>query len=258
MRINANTHPAYQILQSGNLMPLQIDTMFQEILDKDFTLFKLLQSIKFSFSRVNKRYYITSTFKDAIELATPKILDKNLHINSIPTDSGMFFTEKGFSIYTTHPSDNIKIVLYGFNKQGVLTTYAFLNKENMVGGLACSTLNGQPYNDIIGLNNYVSSVLCTLYFIHNCEIEVKEIKPKEKTHFNNDKYFNETTSNITVLDCRWFTDLVRNIPFQVKGHFRWQVHGEKNQKRKLIWIEEFEKHGYSRKATKSIIEQDNC
>jgi len=54
MRINANTHPAYQILQSGNLMPLQIDTMFQEILDKDFTLFKMLQSIKYSWRKKPK------------------------------------------------------------------------------------------------------------------------------------------------------------------------------------------------------------
>ena len=258
MRINANTHPAYQILQSGNLLPLQIDSMFQDLFNDDFTIFKMLQSIKFSFEKVNKRYYITSTFKDAIELATPKILDKNLHINNIPSDSGMFFTERGFSIYTTNPSADIKIILYGFNKKGVLTTYAFLRKDDMVGGLACSSLNGQPYNDKLALNNYVSSVLCTLYFIHNCEIEVKEIKPKEKTYFNKDKYFNETTSNITVLDCRWFTDLVRNIPFNVKGHYRWQVHGEKNQKRKLKWIEEFEKNGYTRKASKTTETVTNC
>ena len=128
----------------------------------------------------------------------------------------------------------------------------------MVGGLACSLLDGKPYNDIAALNNYVSSILCTLYFINNCEIEVKEIKAKEKTHFNNEKYLNETTFNITVLDCRWFTDLVRNIPFNVKGHYRWQVHGERNQKRKLKWIEEFEKHGYTRRATKETLTHANC
>ena len=90
------------------------------------------------------------------------------------------------------------------------------------------------------------------------KVEVKEIKPKEKTYFNKDKYFNETKSNITVLDCRWFTDLIRNIPFQVKGHLRWQVYGEKNQKRKLKWIDEFEKHGYTRKATKTTTEGVDC
>jgi hypothetical protein len=54
------------------------------------------------------------------------------------------------------------------------------------------------------------------------------------------------------LDCKWFTDIIREAPFRVKGHLRWQFFGEKKAKRKLIWIDEFEKSGYKRSATKTL------
>ena len=98
----------------------------------------------------------------------------------------------------------------------------------------------------------MNGILLAIWFIKNCEIDTKVIEPKSKHREDGIKYFNESKSSFTVLNCNWFNDLVRNIPFNVKGHFRWQVHGEKHSKRKLIWVEEFVKSGYTRKAQKQI------
>jgi hypothetical protein len=79
------------------------------------------------------------------------------------------------------------------------------------------------------------------------------MKPNEKHKENGNKHYNESKSDIIVLDCKWFTDLIRSIPFHVNGHLRWQHCGEKFSKRKLIWVSDFEKQGYVRKATKEKI-----
>lgn len=60
---------------------------------------------------------------------------------------------------------------------------------------------------------------------------------------------NRTHLQIAVRDCTWFTSICRNEGFMVRGHFRLQpkkVNGEWTKE--LIYINEFEKHGYHRSA----------
>ena len=221
------------------------DTM----LDTTQKFMDFIQSVKYTHKQVSKKYYLTETFKDAINTATPKIMDGNKHINDIPTDCGIVFTEKGFSIYLSNPTDKkLKLLCFGFTRD-VLTTYGFIDNDGNFGGIACSIKDGKPFNDEYGLATYLNSFLVSLYFIHNCEIEQKIMKPNEKLRENGNKHYNESKSDVIVLDCRWFTELVRDTPFHVKGHYRWQVHGQQRAKRKLIWISDFDKQGYHRKAT---------
>jgi hypothetical protein len=98
------------------------------------------------------------------------------------------------------------------------------------------------------LGRLLNSAMISIYFIHNCEIETKVVKPKEKHRLYGVKYFNESKSPFTILDCTWFTNLIRDTPFTVNGHFRWQPCGVNYSKKKLIWIDAFEKKGYTRKA----------
>lgn len=254
MRLNEKTYPAYLQLESQKYEYLKIDQLFGDTILKSTNDFKnFLVALKHTFVQVNKKYYLTNTFKDAILTAAPKIQEGEKQIKDIPTDCGIIFTDKGFSIYLSNPSDKkIKLVCYGFTKEGVLTTYGIIQNDMSLSGIACSVdKNGQPINDIQSLVAYLNSMLTAIYFIHNCEIEQRVIEPNKKDRINGQKYFNESKSNVVVLDCRWFTELIRDSPFQVKGHLRWQVHGEKRTKRKLIWISDFEKQGYTRKATKN-------
>lgn len=253
MRLNANTYPAYNILQNGQVFNLSIDEMFSTMLKTPSELRNFVQSIDVAYKMVTKRYYLTEPFKNAINKAAPKIADGNKHINEIPEGKGIIFTDNGFTIYIATPkSESTKIILFGFTRS-VLTSYAVLYQNGNVGGIGASSKDGKPFNDIQHLCLYVESVLATLYFIHNCEIDTKVVQPKEKyVSADGYKYLNESSNSITVLDCRWFTELIRNIPFEVTGHFRWQPHGERNSLKKLKWISDYQKQGYTSKAKKQI------
>ena len=54
--------------------------------------------------------------------------------------------------------------------------------------------------------------------------------------------------DITHVQSTWLENVVREKGFAVSGHFRMQPVGQGRKDRKLIWINDFEKHGYNRSA----------
>jgi hypothetical protein len=248
MRLNENTYPAYMQIQRNDLLSLNIDALFKdEILTDNKKFFDFIESIKYTFNQVDETYYVTETFKEAIHIAAPKIIKDRKLFTEIPSSCGVLFTKNGFTLYISNPTDKkLKLLCYGFTRD-TLTTYGIIDNDFKYGG-AAFTYKG--INDTEYLSNYLNGILLAIWFIKNCEIETKVLQPKEKHRQEGIKYYNESKSPITILNCNWFTNLVRDIPFSVKGHFRWQPCGEKLQRRKLIWIEEFEKSGYNRKALK--------
>lgn len=94
--------------------------------------------------------------------------------------------------------------------------------------------------------------LATLHmFINYANVDTIEVCRAKKVLFNKQKYFNQTNSNITILDSTWFTNIVRSEGFSVSGHFRLQPKKINGQwTKELIWINEFQKTGYTIKAKK--------
>lgn len=86
-------------------------------------------------------------------------------------------------------------------------------------------------------------------FLQYAEIDTKYLK-----HHQRDmdgvlcKYDNKSGGDITIVDSTWYTNLIKSDAFKVRGHFRMQPYGHGMQKKKLIWINEFEKEGYTREA----------
>jgi hypothetical protein len=200
------------------------------------------------------RYYLTEPFHDAIEKAAPKIVKDNKHWDNEVSDCGMIFGTRGtFALYLLNPIDKVcKMILIGFNRE-CITSYGIVTHDGkMFGQYWLTDEAGKIYNDPNLLGAWLNSAMTTLYFIHHCEIETKIIKPKEKHRQYGIKYFNEGKNDLTILDCTWFTQLIRDTPFTVNGHFRWQPCGINHSKRKLIWIDSFEKQGYNRQAKKPI------
>lgn len=95
---------------------------------------------------------------------------------------------------------------------------------------------------------YFAFIVTFLCFIKHVEVEKKVIQPQKRDYHIGTKYVNETKSKIEILDSTWFTTLVRSDAFKVRGHFRLQPCGKDMTDRKLIWISDFEKSGYTRKA----------
>jgi hypothetical protein len=97
--------------------------------------------------------------------------------------------------------------------------------------------------------NYWSGwIIAFVLFKKYCELETKIIAPKSANKHIGTKYVNETDKRIKVLDSTWFTTIVRSEGFHVRGHFRMQPYGPDLSQRKLIWIADFDKEGYTRKA----------
>ena len=69
------------------------------------------------------------------------------------------------------------------------------------------------------------------------------------------KYVNETNSDIVIVDSTWNKMIFRTTGFAVSGHLRLQRHGKGRNDVKLIFIEEFEKHGYVRKAKSELVNE---
>jgi len=85
-------------------------------------------------------------------------------------------------------------------------------------------------------------------FLNHAEVQTKVVAGQSRVKEVSGKVINDTNINLTTLDCTWFTNIVREEGFKVRGHFRLQPVGEGRMERKLIYIKDFEKSGYTRKA----------
>ena len=97
----------------------------------------------------------------------------------------------------------------------------------------------------------LSAILSAELFINFADVETKLMKPNTQIwdeRMVNAIYNNKTKSDITVIDSKWYTELISSGAFNVRGHFRMQPFGHGMSQKKLIWINDFQKEGYHRKA----------
>ena len=107
--------------------------------------------------------------------------------------------------------------------------------------------------------NDIAWILLLLIFKEIAETEVEYIDvvdtnkiPKNISKFQRQNYINGLEGDITInyYTANWYTEIVRNEEFGVRGHWRNQPY--KNGY-KLIFIKPFKKHGYHRKAEKDQV-----
>ena len=83
------------------------------------------------------------------------------------------------------------------------------------------------------------------------EVEVVDAKMGKKVDIpdSKEKLLWEFDMPATYVDCSWFREIVRKEGFMVRGHFRLQPYKKGGEwTKKLIYIEPFQKHGYTRRA----------
>lgn len=103
------------------------------------------------------------------------------------------------------------------------------------------------------LRDYIDMVLDYLCLRQWAEIEIAEIKTQQKKSLKGkNKTSVQDGISYFIFDSKWFTEVCNNNEFVVSGHFRLQPYGDGS--RRLIWINEFKKNGYHRKA---LIERAN-
>jgi hypothetical protein len=109
-------------------------------------------------------------------------------------------------------------------------------------------------HDIVNYDQSIFVVQLLTYLIFG-DITEKLLKPKMTANLGFTRFLNNSKLNITYCDSFW-KQRINTEGFKVRGHFRLQPIGEGRLKTKLIWIEQFEKSGYNRKATVELIKSD--
>lgn len=84
-------------------------------------------------------------------------------------------------------------------------------------------------------------------FMELAEIETIVVPPGKKHGKQSypDNLKNDELFPMTVVNTTWNRIIIRNEGFKVSGHFRIQPFGVGRNDRKLIWIDEYEKKGYT-------------
>lgn len=101
-----------------------------------------------------------------------------------------------------------------------------------------------------GLYSHAFTILTYLCLRRWAEVEIAEVKPLVKKEIKKQKktvVITEEGLSYFTFDSKWYTEVCNNNEFNVRGHFRLQPYGDGS--RKLIYINEFVKHGYHRKAS---------
>lgn len=103
--------------------------------------------------------------------------------------------------------------------------------------------NTKDANDI---KNFAWWTFFEELFLQFAQVEIKNLKPNRQIYEGvNCIYNNKTKSDIQIIDSTYFTTLIKSDAFKVRGHFRIQPYKEG---KKIIWISDFTKLGYTRKA----------
>lgn len=87
-----------------------------------------------------------------------------------------------------------------------------------------------------------------LLFVELSELRIDILQPNEKVgKTKSNKVINKSKSDIIVVTHKWNVLSIRTESFLVSGHWRIQPYGKNREKKKLIYIDTFEKEGYIRR-----------
>lgn len=183
---------------------------------------------------------LSSNFQDAMLLSQDKlipILDdvENLAENMYQLNGTMFI--KDFTVAYVYVESHLCYFIF---QKDILIYFCLRNKDSHY-------LLGNDNDDFSLFYHLESYLQLYLVFKKYAEIEERIIKAKERLKLNDQKCINNTLLNLKIIDSSWFTSIIKSEEFKVRGHFRLQQY--KNEK-KLIWINDFKKSGYTRTAKK--------
>lgn len=210
---------------------------------------------------------VTKPFYDAI------IANKDKLLNSESSNLGDFIYNELYS----NPLQNIGLllfpepisVLYSFGRfefttrdenDEIIDSWApccsilVCERTTVIcGGVFDQSFSSQFYENPIykeqPFSLFVELLLGFFLFKKYAQIETKVLSPVSDPKRNfSCNYVNHSKSPITIYDSTWFTTLIKSDSFKVRGHFRLQPFGPEMKEKRLIWINDFQKDGYTRQA----------
>jgi hypothetical protein len=247
--VSYRTHPLLQKIYSGKIGSFGIDSTHRDSLEKNKGALKAIweKYVKYFGENI---IYISDPFHKAFidnKDRVASVCSEDYHREDYSGVSGCIILPTGMDIcfYTRYYKDPHEWDKYIFVWVKDVLVQMYLG-EGRKGGVSEISVDAKD-----GAVQLESPIIHLLAFIKYCPVEIKELLPNSRDRGINCKYVNETDSNIKVYDSTWFTTLVKSDAFKVRGHFRLQPKKKDGEwTKELIWINEFQKEGYTASARK--------
>ena len=250
MNISYRSKPAIKFIKEASLAEATIyDDDSAKIID-------LRDHIKYEWG--NNAYLfednirlLTQPFIDAADKAHDKMVDAQLP----EYQSGAFIYDKYTYCYAynTYGYTTWEVVLFEFYDENLIYYHSMgptKGSRHFISDVFRNEILDTKISDFEYIRLKNDHLFSLINFIKYAEIDIKIVKATKKIKYDKKKYVNNTKFDIEVMDTTWFTEIVRTDGFPVSGHFRFQPCGKEREERRLIWIQDFEKHGYIKRAKK--------
>lgn len=264
MVINYNQYPLLKLLEKSHDMSKHEGLSFLECdsktqLENCYSIFKFLSG---NWELVKRNVYknvfiITSPFADAMEKsikAFKRLNPLDILRESFPNAGVLLSSFNKFGIIYLIHKETDRAVFFIFSSTNLLSVVN-LDLSNGWQNNVFTTNHNSFYNGYDSrkfIANEMAVLTTFLIFKKYAKVEIEEGKSRKtmQSMILKEKLRNNLPFDVNIMDSTWFTTICRNEGFKVRGHFRLQP--KKNEKgewiKELIYIKEFEKHGYHRQA----------
>lgn len=216
----------------------------------------------------NKNYYITSTVIDRLELFDTKkcmIAEGWKVFKTLPDFKKTYILPDPDANYAKYGGSGcLRVVKSDGYLQFFHLTFKYLPKDQRT-----PTIEGTMYwvllwvdlekgvmadhwksRDGQSLAGFLYSLMC---FVELCDNQVIEVAPKAKYGTRKEgKVINILPFPLTVINNTWNVITVRTEGFPVKGHAALRWTGPSRSIPKIVYIQPFQKQGYTRKSGKEL------
>lgn len=246
-------HIAYRFLNDDNLIMEIAEAHYKRewssALNGGDISHKIHDLYAFLTPKDTKNYFVTNTVIDKLDML--KVKKNGDHFdwtvfNGRISDLRNTFIFSDNSLMKLVVQDDIMMFCYlKYEPYDKVTghmswTMFYLNKNT---GELCEHFDDDKVKNI---EEFCYKLLCFVYLTENDEVI---LPPNAKIGTRKSGLIlNDIKSNITIINSRWNTDVVRLEKFGVRGHFAIRWVGEGRSSARLVFIEPFEKNGYTRKA----------
>lgn len=248
MKISHRTHPNLEIIERGRFSIHDII----RVKPKDYDA--ILRFFKDNIESYRKPVILSKAMIVAVESAREKMIQDEAW-NNVGTGHGTILLGDLMFCYNIY-GEGEDVHTYGVYVfgQGQLIAYLYQLKESdyrlfYVPNTWPSASGEVVYGEDIG-DGLFTTLMSAINFLRYAEVQDKVIPAKSKIRNGiKGKDVNDTGLDVTFVTSHYITNLVVTGAFKVSGHWRMQPKKKDGEwTRELIWINEFQKSGYHRKA----------
>jgi hypothetical protein len=201
-------------------------------------------------SRGLKVFYLTGTAQDAASHIKYAVANMKW-LRQIKDQRSIYVTSKNEFYRFTKEGDRIMVLQYARSGEGISE---YVGYEGFALNLEDEEVAMLPTQDQEIAHRFIKLLL----FIEMSKVETVKVAPQQKVKYGkggDDKLFNDTgLNNVYMVNATWNKIIVVEGDFKVRGHFRVQPCGIGRKDYRLIWINEFKKGSFIRRAGKEVME----